>query len=97
MRNLVERAVLDLYSELRVARPELCGCALCRQDVLAYVLNHARPRYSGGSDEGWAVTSVDLQRDQSRAALSVMVLEAMERIAVNPRHRARTGPEKDVI
>jgi hypothetical protein len=32
------------------------------------------------------VTSVDLQRDQTRAELMVAVLDAMRRVANNPRH-----------
>jgi hypothetical protein len=35
-----------------------------------------------------AVTSVDLQRDQTRAELMVAVLDAMRRVTNNPRHPA---------
>ena len=88
MRNLLEGTVVALYDELRAQNPELCGCDNCRTDVIAFALNAARPRYSGGTDVGQALISVDLQRDQTRAALAVLVLDAMQRVAANPRHKA---------
>ncbi|HSC33298.1 MAG TPA: late competence development ComFB family protein [Gemmatimonadaceae bacterium] len=88
MKNLLEGTVVALYDELRVQNPELCGCDNCRTDVIAFALNAAHPRYSGGTDVGQALISVDLQRDQTRAALAVIVLDAMQRVAANPRHKA---------
>ncbi|HEX5177970.1 MAG TPA: late competence development ComFB family protein [Gemmatimonadaceae bacterium] len=88
MKNLLEGTVVALYDELRVQNPELCDCDNCRTDVIAFALNAARPRYSGGTDVGQALISVDLQRDQTRAALAVIVLDAMQRVAANPRHKA---------
>lgn len=87
MKNLLEGTVVALYDELRGQNPEICGCENCRTDVIAFALNAARPRYSGGTDVGQALISVDLQRDQTRAALAVIVLDAMKRVAVNPRHK----------
>lgn len=87
MKNLLEGTVVALYDELRGQNPEICGCENCRTDVVAFALNAARPRYSGGTDVGQALISVDLQRDQTRAALAVIVLDAIKRVAVNPRHR----------
>ncbi|HXE61416.1 MAG TPA: late competence development ComFB family protein [Gemmatimonadaceae bacterium] len=87
MKNLLEGTVVALYDELRGQNPEICGCENCRTDVIAFALNAARPRYSGGTDVGQALISVDLQRDQTRAALAVIVLDAIKRVAVNPRHR----------
>jgi competence protein ComFB len=86
MRNLLEGAVKEVYDELRLRDARFCGCAHCEEDVLAFALNHLRPRYAGGTREGVAVTSVDLQRDQTRAELMVAVLDAMRRVSNNPRH-----------
>ena len=87
MKNLLEGTVVALYDELRVQNPEVCACDNCRTDVIAYALNAARPRYSGGTDVGQALVLFDLQRDQTRAALAVIVRDAMRRLAVNPRHK----------
>ncbi|MGQ0714102.1 MAG: late competence development ComFB family protein [Gemmatimonadaceae bacterium] len=86
MKNLLEGAVKDVYEELKSRDPSFCGCEQCEDDVLAFALNHLRPRYAGGTREGVAVTSVDLQRDQTRAELMVAVLDAMRRVTNNPRH-----------
>ena len=86
MKNLLETAVKEVYDDLRSKDAKFCGCEQCEDDVLAFALNHLRPRYAGGTREGVAVTSVDLQRDQTRAELMVAVLDAMRRVANNPRH-----------
>ena len=88
MKNLLEGAVKEVYDELKNRDASFCGCAQCQDDVLAFALNHLRPRYAGGTREGVAVTSVDLQRDQTRAELMVAVLDAMRRVSNNPRHPA---------
>jgi competence protein ComFB len=86
MKNLLEGAVKEVYDELRSRDAAFCGCEQCEEDVVAFALNHLRPRYAGGTREGVAVTSVDLQRDQTRAQVMVAVLDAMRRVANNPRH-----------
>lgn len=86
MKNLLEGAVKEVYEELRSRDASFCGCEHCEDDVMAFALNHLRPRYAGGTLEGVAVTSVDLQRDQTRAELMVAVLDAMRRVSNNPRH-----------
>jgi competence protein ComFB len=86
MKNLLEGAVKEVYDELRARDATFCGCEQCQDDVLSFALNHLRPRYAGGTREGVAVTSVDLQRDQTRAELMVAVLDAMRRVRNNPRH-----------
>lgn len=86
MKNLLEGAVVGIYEELIAKSPESCSCDNCREDALAYVLNKTRPRYSGGTDTGMALIALDLQKDQTRAQLAVVVLEAIQRVAANPRH-----------
>lgn len=87
MKNLLERTVNEIYDELREQHSNFCSCDLCRTDVVTFALNAARPRYSSGTDLGQALISVDLQKDQTRAALAVVVLEAMRRVDANPKHR----------
>jgi hypothetical protein len=89
MKNALEEFVGELYEQLLGARAEFCACEQCRDDALAHALNHARPRYLGGSRVGAAVTRVALTQAPARAELSVLVLDAMNRVRANPRH----GPE----
>ncbi|HEU4640931.1 MAG TPA: late competence development ComFB family protein [Gemmatimonadaceae bacterium] len=93
MKNLLEGTVRALHGELRAQNPQFCACEMCQADVEAYALNIARPRYSGGTAVGQALIALDLQRDQTRAELAVLVLDAMRRVAASPRHAARdSGP-----
>ncbi|HWP03184.1 MAG TPA: late competence development ComFB family protein [Gemmatimonadaceae bacterium] len=89
MQNLLEEAVVETFKQLRAAEPGFCHCAQCHDDVVAHVLNKARPRYTSGSTLGAAVTRVSLAQQQARAEIAVLVLEAMRRVQRNPRH----GPE----
>lgn len=86
MRNLLEGAIASVYADLRAQNPEFCACENCRIDVMAIALNAARPRYGGGADVGHALMAVDLQKDQTRATIAVLVLDAMRRVALSPRH-----------
>ena len=86
MKNRLETVIEEIYHELRGKNPDYCACELCQSDVLAFALNHSRPRYSGGTATGRALISVDLQKDQTRAELAVVVLDAMRRVAATPRH-----------
>ena len=94
-KNLLEQTVASLYDDVCGGDQHFCGCASCREDVITWVLNHARPRYVAGSTTGAAVTSVDLQREQTRAELTVLLFEGMRRVRANPHHelhRRASGP-----
>ena len=86
MKNLLEGTIAGVYTDLRAQNPEFCDCENCRTDVIAMALNAARPRYGGGADVGHALMAVDLQKDQTRATIAVLVLDAMRRVAASPRH-----------
>ncbi|HET7583375.1 MAG TPA: late competence development ComFB family protein [Gemmatimonadaceae bacterium] len=86
MKNLLEDVVRDVHAELLRQYTEFCSCAACRTDVEALALNMIRPRYSGGDPTGQALLALDLQKDQMRATIAVLVLEAMRRVGANPRH-----------
>jgi hypothetical protein len=86
MQNALEEAARDAYEALRGTDPSFCGCSRCQEDVLTMVMNQAHPRYIVGDPLGSAVTRVALSRRQLRAELSVIVLDAMRRVAAEPRH-----------
>lgn len=89
MLNVLEESVQEVFLELRSMEAGYCHCPRCQDDVITHALNHARPRYVSGSAIGSAVTRVSVTRDQTRAEVAVLVLEAMRRVQRNPRH----GPE----
>jgi competence protein ComFB len=84
IKNLVEEHVGAAYDTLRPHFPAFCGCDLCRDDVLTFALNRIPPRYVARR-EGSIVTEVNLEREQSRAAIEVVVMEALRKVSVAPR------------
>ena len=88
IKNLVEEHVIAAYDTLRPHFPAFCGCERCRDDVLTFALNRIPPRYVARR-EGSIVTEVNLEKEQSRAAIDVAVMEGFRRIAATPRCGAR--------
>lgn len=85
MKTPLERAVREVHLKLAEQHQEFCACEQCRDDVVAMVMNQTRPRYTT-TGLGWAVEAADLDTDQARAELSVLVFDAMHRVAEQPRH-----------
>jgi len=85
MKSPLERAVRDTHAKLTEQQTEFCACEQCADDVVAMVMNQIRPRYTT-TGLGYAVEAADLDTDQVRAQLSVLVFEAMHRVAEQPRH-----------
>ena len=87
MKNASESAIRSVFESLLRSRADFCTCERCRDDVVALALNQTKPHYvSGTSDVGEVITGVHLSLDRMRAELTVVVLEAMRRVAANPRH-----------
>ena len=87
MHNLLEDALGKLRDELLAKFPQYCACQQCKDDTLTWALNHSRPKYITGSRPmGNALTAAELALDQSRAELTVIILDALRRVAANPRH-----------
>ena len=88
IRNLVEEHVLASYESLRPRFPEFCGCEVCREDALVYALNRVPPRYVS-SRQGSVVTEVNLEKEQSRAAIDVAMMDGLRKISLAPRCGAK--------
>jgi competence protein ComFB len=86
MINALEEVIRDVYGSLRESHPDFCTCERCQDDVMTLALNHTRPRYVQADGLGAAVTRVALSTDAARTEITVIVFDAMRRIAANPRH-----------
>jgi hypothetical protein len=84
IRNLVEEHVVWAYEALRTHFPEFCGCQICRDDALVFTLNRIPARYVA-SVQGSAITEVNLEKEQNRAAIEVAMMEALRKITLAPR------------
>lgn len=93
MKNALEEIVDEVFGTLRGRDARFCPCSQCRDDVITHTLNNARPRYISGSLIGSAVTRVALSHEQARAEMAVLVLDAMRRVAANPRHAVASPQE----
>ena len=92
MTNALEKVVSEVFTQISESDARFCHCVQCRDDVIARTLNHARPRYIGGSLIGSAVTRVALSHEQVRAEVAVLVLDAMRLVAAKPRHADPVAP-----
>ena len=88
--NLVEEHVHAAYESLRPRYPDFCGCDICRDDALVYTLNRVAARYVS-SLQGSVLTEVNLEKDQSRAAIDVAMMDGLRKIALAPRCGRRGG------
>ena len=82
--NMVEEHVVAAYDAMRPHFPDFCGCKVCREDALVYTLNRIPARYVS-STTGSAVTEVNLEKEQSRAAIEVAMMDGLRRVSMSPR------------
>jgi competence protein ComFB len=84
IQNQVEHHVIQAYHALQPHFADFCGCDLCRADVLVYALNRLPARYVA-SREGTVITELDLDRQQTRARIDVVVMEGLRQVAARRR------------
>ena len=84
IQNQVEHHVLQAYQALHAHFPDFCGCEICRADVLVFALNRLPARYVA-SREGTVITELNLDKQQMRARIDVVVLEALRQVTARRR------------
>jgi competence protein ComFB len=80
----LEELVSEGYDRTLPEVSGFCGCQLCREDVLVFVLNRLPPRYSA-QPAGEILTRVSLELDQQKASLIVALMEGFRRVQASPR------------
>jgi hypothetical protein len=86
----MEDHVHQAYEAMRPHFPDFCGCDVCLDDALVFTLNRVPARYVS-SRTGSVVTEINLEKEQSRAAIEVAMMEAMRKIGMAPRCRTKGG------
>ena len=90
--NLVEEHVTAAYEAMRPHFPDFCGCDTCRADALVFTLNRIPARYVANL-AGSVITEVNLEKEQSRAAIEVAMMEGLRKITLAPRcGRGKSSP-----
>jgi hypothetical protein len=89
----MEDHVQQAYEAMRPHFPDFCACDVCRDDALVFTLNRVPARYVS-SRTGSVVTEINLEKEQSRAAIEVAMMEAMRKISLAPRcgGKGKTNP-----
>ena len=88
MKNLVEALVAREYDRLLPTAPGACTCEVCREDVLVYALNRLQPHYVA-TPAGEVISSVELEKVQGQADVTVALMDGLRVVAAAPRHGKR--------
>ena len=82
--NVTLEVVQREYHSLREGFPKFCGCETCHSDVVVYGLNRISPHYVS-TRQGEVLTELNLDTDQERAKLDVILLDGLRKVALAPR------------
>ena len=91
IRNVMEDHVVHAYEAMRPHFPDFCACDVCRDDALVFTLNRVPASYVA-TRTGSVVTEINLEKEQSRAAIEVAMMEALRKISLAPRCGGRGRP-----
>lgn len=84
MTNVTEYLVNRAYDELAPTIPGICTCRACREDALVFALNRLPPHYAS-SLTGEVVTKLGMEAGQGYIDVTVVLLDALRRVAASPR------------
>ena len=84
IQNKVEVHVQEALQSVIGHFKDFCGCDVCRADVLVYALNRLPARYVA-SREGNVITELNLDKQQNRAAIEVVVMDGIRTVMEAPR------------
>jgi len=90
IQNKVEVHAQESYEQLRGHFEGFCGCPVCHADVLVYALNRLPARYVA-SREGTVITELNLDKQQNRATIDVVVMDGIRKVMASPRC-GQSGP-----
>jgi len=84
IKNLTEEVVNREYDRLRPQFPHFCGCEICHADVLVFALNRV-PAHYVATLQGSVITDVNLDRDQEKVSVDVVLLDGLRKVSQAPR------------
>ncbi len=90
IQNKVEVHAEEAYAQLKGHFEGFCGCDICHADVLVYALNRLPARYVA-SREGGVITELNLDKNQNRATIDVVVMDGIRKVMASPRCK-QSGP-----
>lgn len=88
LKNIIEDIAADFINSALALRYDICTCAQCRNDILAYVLSRVPAKYAT-TDIGALHTIIEQTRVEHQAIVGRAVISAIEVVSQNPRHKLR--------
>ncbi len=90
--NVMEHHISEAYDRFKGSIPGFIDSPEHREDVVVFALNRLPPKYVV-TEAGKAVTEALMEEAQQRAAVDVMVLEALRKVTRSPRRAFSHPPE----
>ncbi|HRZ14929.1 MAG TPA: CheR family methyltransferase [Candidatus Omnitrophota bacterium] len=93
LRNIIEDIAQDYLQSALTLRYDICTCAVCKNDMLAYILSHVPAKYVT-TQEGAMHTIIQQTRVEHQAQIARAILQAIELVGNNPRHQIKEDKNK---
>ncbi|BDU49580.1 late competence development ComFB family protein [Haliovirga abyssi] len=86
LKNHMEYLVNEELERYLGTQEGICKCEKCKLDMKAYALN-LLPAYYIVSEKGYVYSKISEMRQQFKVDVIKAVVEAVEKISENPRHK----------
>jgi chemotaxis protein methyltransferase CheR len=93
LKNVIEDVARDFLNSSLSLRYDICTCAICRNDMLAYILSHVPAKYVT-TEEGEIKTIIQQTRVEHQAQIARAIIQAIELVSKNPRHKLKEDKNK---
>ena len=93
LKNIIEEIALDFLNNSLALRYDICRCAQCRNDMLAFMLSNLPARYVT-TQKGELATIIEQAKFEHQAVVARAALNAIEKISKNPRHKLKEDKEQ---
>ncbi|MFH1239004.1 MAG: late competence development ComFB family protein [bacterium] len=93
-KNIMLSIVSDYLDQALILRYDICQCAQCRADIIAYVLSRVPPKYVT-TDTGAISIIAEHSQVENEADIIRQILKAVEVIGKNPNHESKSGSKED--
>jgi competence protein ComFB len=88
LRNIIEDIAVDFLNSALSARIDICTCAKCKNDMLAYVLSRVPAKYVT-TEFGALHTIIEQTKLEKEAEVGRATIAAIEIISKSPRHEVK--------
>ena len=93
LKNIIEEIALDFLNNALSLRYDICRCAQCRNDMLAFMLSNLPAKYVT-TQKGELATIIEQAKFEHQAAVARAALNAIEKISKNPRHKLKEDKDQ---